>query len=136
MRTRRRPAGLRLTIVLACTVLMGVLRSSAATLDTHTVVLDGQGKLIPWTANPADGYDRVMRLSWDLLLNRIPLDPANGLPVTYTHCEYTPGDLSGTGWPNNPGSKNAMLATRRSCTTRTPVTARWSTSSAPRSTIT
>ena len=81
-----------------------------ATLDTHTVVLDGESKIIPWTANPADGYDRVMFLSWDLLKNRIPNDPANGLPVTYTHSEYKPGNLSGSTWPNNPAGKNAMLA--------------------------
>ena len=82
-------------------------------LDTHNVVLDGvdgQGKIIPWSANPGEGYDRVMFLSWDLLKNRIPNDPANGLPVTYTHSEYNNGNLSGTTWPNNPAGKHAMLA--------------------------
>lgn len=95
-------------IFLVCSCLPGAV--AAATLDTHVVVLDGEGKIIPWTTNPADGYDRVMFLSWDLLKNRMPLDPANGLPVTYTHSEYGPGDRSGSTWPNNPAGKNAMLA--------------------------
>jgi hypothetical protein len=84
--------------------------SAAATLDTHTVVLDGQGEIIPWTTNPGDGYDRVMFLSWDMLLNRLPNDPNNHLPTVYTHSEYDPNDLGGTSWPNNPAGKNAMLA--------------------------
>ncbi len=84
--------------------------SLAATLDTHTVALDGEGKLIPWTADPGQGYDRVMYLSWDLLKNRMPNNPANGLPVTYTHSEYDPGSLTGSSWPNNAASKAAMLA--------------------------
>lgn len=82
----------------------------AEKLDTHEVVLDGTGKLIPWTPNPAEGYDRVMFLSWDLLLNHMPNDPVNGLPVVYTHSEYRTNDLLGSGWANNPAGKNAMLA--------------------------
>ena len=101
----RRRLGLVLT---ACGWLPGLL--IGATLDTYTVVLDGAGKIIPWTTNAAAGYDRVMFLSWDLLKNRIPNDPANGLPVTYTHSEYNPDNRTGTTWPNNPAGKHAMLA--------------------------
>jgi len=82
----------------------------AAMLDTHTVVLDGQGEIIPWTSDPGDGYDRVMFLCWDLLLNRIHTDPNNGLPAYYTHSEYDPNGLTGQDWPNNPAGKHAMLA--------------------------
>ena len=84
--------------------------SAAPLLDTHTVVLDGQGKIIPWTSNPGDGYDRVMFLSWDLLLNRILPDPNNHLPAYYTHSEYDPNSLGGEDWPNNAAGKHAMLA--------------------------
>ena len=84
--------------------------SVAAMLDTHTVVLDGQGEIIPWTSDPGAGYDRVMFLSWDLLLNRIHTDPNNGLPAYYTHSEYDPNGLTGEDWPNNAAGKHAMLA--------------------------
>ena len=82
----------------------------ADTLDTHEVVLDSSGKLLSWVTPADEAYDRVMFLSWDLLKNRIPVDPNNGLEVTYTHSEYDPSSLAGSGWPNNPAGKNAMLA--------------------------
>jgi hypothetical protein len=82
----------------------------AAMLDTHIVVTNAAGKIIPWTSNPGDGYDRVMFLSWDLLLNHIPNDPNNHLPAFYTHSEYDPNSLVGEDWPNNAAGKNAMLA--------------------------
>lgn len=84
--------------------------STAAMLDTHEVMLDSTGEIIPWTSNPDEAYDRVMFLSWDLLLNRIHTDPANRLPAFYTHSEYDPNALTGENWPNNPAGKNAMLA--------------------------
>jgi len=76
--------------LLLATGILGGSGAEAAKLDTHTVQLDGTGKIVPWTPDPTDGYDHVIGLSWDLLKNRIPVDPANGLPVTYTHCEYDP----------------------------------------------
>ncbi len=104
-------------ILCICIIFASIIRPSsfnasahAASLNGHTVVLDNFGKIIPWTQNPADGYDRVMFLSWDLLKNKIPIDRSNGLKVIYTHSEYNPDDLSGTSWPNNPAGKNAMLA--------------------------
>jgi len=82
----------------------------AATLDTHTVVLDTGGKLLSWVAPQDQAYDRVMFLSWDLLRTRVPDDPANGLLVYFTHSEYRISDLTGTGWPNNAAGKHAMLS--------------------------
>ncbi len=105
MSIRRSPVA---ALLLSAAVLAAI--SDAATLDTHTVKLDGSSKIVPWTTDPADGYDRVVGLSWGLLKNDIPIDPANGLPVFYTHSEYDPDNLSGSGWPNNAAGKNAMLA--------------------------
>lgn len=79
-------------------------------LDTHQVYVDGAGKLVSWVSPLDKAYETVAFLSFDLLLNRIPIDPANGLPVTYTHSEYDPDTLVGSAWPNNPAGKNAMLA--------------------------
>ena len=80
------------------------------TLDTHAVSVDAAGKLLSWVTPQDHAFDRVSFLSWDLLLNRMPLDPANGLKVIYTHSEYSPTTLAGSTWPNNPAGKNAMLA--------------------------
>ena len=96
------PALILVLAAVACSV-------PAATLDTHTVVLDTGGKLLSWVTPQDQAYDRVMFLSWDLLRSRVPDDPANGLPVYFTHSEYRISDLSGTGWPNNAAGKHAML---------------------------
>ena len=80
------------------------------TLDTHAVFVDESNKLMSWVTPQDKAFDRVSFLSWDLLLNRIPVDPANGLKVYFTHSEYGPNDFGGSGWPNNPAGKNAMLA--------------------------
>lgn len=80
------------------------------TLDTHAVQVDAGGKLMSWVTPQDQAFGRVSFLSWDLLLNRIPLDPANGLKVYFTHSEYDPVSLAGSPWPNNPAGKNAMLA--------------------------
>ena len=80
------------------------------TLDTHAVLVDAGGKLMSWVTPQDHAYGRVSFLSWDMLLNRMPLDPANGLKVIYTHSEYSPTTLAGSSWPNNPAGKNAMLA--------------------------
>ena len=83
---------------------------TGATLDTHAVQVDASGKLMSWVTPQDHAYDRVSFLSWDLLLNRMPLDPANGLKVYFTHSEYDPNTLAGSTWPHNPAGKNAMLA--------------------------
>jgi hypothetical protein len=80
------------------------------TLDTHAVLVDAGGQLMSWVTPQDHAYARVSFLSWDLLLNRMPLDPANGLKVYFTHSEYDPSTLAGSSWPNNPAGKNAMLA--------------------------
>ena len=80
------------------------------TFETHAVQVDASGKLMSWVTPQDHAYDRVSFLSWDMLLNRMPLDPANGLKVYFTHSEYDPNTLAGSSWPNNPAGKNAMLA--------------------------
>jgi len=82
----------------------------AATLGWHTVVVDGQGKLLSWVTPQDKAYDQVMSLSWELLKHGMPLDPGNGLPIVYTYSEYDPSTQAGADWPNNPAGKNAMLA--------------------------
>ncbi len=81
-----------------------------ATLDTHQVYVDSGGKLVSWVTPLDKAFDRVSFLSWDFLLNRVPNDPSNNLPVIFTHSEYDPVTFAGSGWPNNPAGKNAMLA--------------------------
>jgi hypothetical protein len=100
----------RTLLAAALLTVAAVAPAGAAKLDTRTVILDGGGRLLPWVTPQDQAYDRVMSLSWNFLENVIPVDPANGLKVYFTHCEYDPATLAGTGWPNNAAGMHAMLA--------------------------
>lgn len=81
----------------------------AATLNTHTVVLDGSGKIIPWTTNPGDGYDTAVNLSWNYLINSVPRDNTNGQPGYMSHSYMNPNTQELVGWPHNPAGLYSML---------------------------
>ena len=99
-----------LGLILTASLAHGPGQAHAQTLDTHPVRLDAGGKLLSWVTPQTRAYDRVMFMSWDLLKNKIPIDPANGLKLFYTHCDYDPITLGVYVAPNNAGSKNAMLS--------------------------
>src|SRR5215217_5310470 len=87
-------------------------QTPAPLLDTHAVRLDGDGKLLSWVTPQDSAYAHAAKLSADFIKAAMggPIDAHNGLPVIYTHCEYNPDDFSGSGWPNHPAGRNAMLA--------------------------
>jgi hypothetical protein len=79
------------------------------TFNLHRVILDDSGKLLPWAEPQSEAYDRVMRLGWEFLLNKVPVE-ANGLKTFYGYCCLDPVAMHGTKWPHNPAGLNAMLA--------------------------
>ncbi len=85
---------------------------SAQSLDTHPVRLDGEGKLISWFTPQDQAFGHVAKLSANFIKNAMvgPINPANGLPMIYTHCEYDPDTFVGSPWPNHPAGRNSMLA--------------------------
>src|SRR5262245_44759651 len=103
---------LRESLKLVIAVFASSLCTDGAVLDTHTVVLDGGGNLLSWVSPQDKAYGRVATLSANFIQQAMvgPVDGANGLPVIYTHSEYDPGAFTGSGWPNNPAGKHAMLA--------------------------
>ena len=101
---------LRVLLCCAAVVCAASRPAHAAALDSHELTLDGGGKLMSWVTPQDQAFQHVAFLSWDLLLNRIPLDPATGVSVIATNSEYDATTLAGTTWPNNPAGKNAMLS--------------------------
>lgn len=98
--------------VAGAVVLFAFGRIGAETLDTHTVALDADGKLLSWFV-PQDGaFAHAAKLSAGFIKTAMkgPIDPANKLPVIFTHSEYHPANFTGSGWPNHPAGRNAMLA--------------------------
>src|SRR5262245_15287282 len=100
----------RLNLLIA--VLASSLCADGASLDTHPVVLDGGGNLLSWVSPQDKAYAHFATLSANFIQQSMlgPIDGVNGLPVIYTHSEYDPNNFTGSGWPNNPAGKHAMLA--------------------------
>jgi hypothetical protein len=77
-------------------------------LASHKVMLDSRGKILSWVQPQGAAYDRVMRLAWDFLLHKAPVE-TNRLKAFYSYCCLDPDSLRGTAWPHNPAGLYAML---------------------------
>ena len=67
------------------------------------------GQIIPWTANPGDGYGTVIDEAWSYLLHNVPIDPDNGKPAYFSHSYLNPDTGRPAGWPHNPAGLYSML---------------------------
>ena len=90
-------------------VLSSVWLKAPAPINGHDVVLDGSGKIVPWTPDPTQGYDRVMSLAWNYLLNSVPSNSQNGKPAYYSHSYLKPDTQEPVDWPHNPAGLYSML---------------------------
>ena len=77
----------------------------------HSVVLDGQGKLLPWFS-PADrAYDEFLRKRWDFIKYKVPFSPGpaprSSYPQYYFYCAFKDkkGTLEPDAWMNDVGEK-------------------------------
>lgn len=98
-------------IAAALLLLSGCQLSTLAqeSLNGHTIGLDEAGKLRSWVRPEDKAYDRVVRLAWDFLLDKVPLE-SNGLKTFYAYCCMNLQTRHGTAWPHNPAFVNASLA--------------------------
>ncbi|MGD0125979.1 MAG: hypothetical protein ABSF46_11495 [Terriglobia bacterium] len=106
MQRRHRTPALALVLTLSAgSLLPGQQRNR---LNGHPVVLDGQGKLLSWLTPQDRAYDHVVKLAWDFIENRVPVE-SNGLRVYLVHSTFDPSTLQGTDWPHNPAGLYAMF---------------------------
>jgi hypothetical protein len=77
-------------------------------LNGHRVALDAQGKLLSWVTPQERAYDQVVKLGWDFIKNKVPLE-SNGLKTYLTHSTFDPSTLHGTDWPHHPAGLYAMF---------------------------
>ena len=96
-------------VILAMIVLPTVSVKALDIINGHNVVLDGSGKIIPWTPDPTQGYDHVMNLSWNYLLNSVPSDSQNGKPAYYSYSYMNSDTQEPVDWPHNPAGLYGML---------------------------
>lgn len=90
-------------------VLSAVSVTAPGTINGHNVVLDSSGKIVPWTSDSTHGYDRVIGLSWNYLLDGVPSDIHNGKPAYYSHSYLNPDTQEPADWPHNPAGLYSML---------------------------
>lgn len=95
-------------IFLSLLLLFSAQVAAADTLNGHTVVLDSSGKIVPWTTDPSLGYDTVVNLAWDYMLNKVP-NASNGKPGYYSYSYMNPDTQQLQTWPHNPAGLYGML---------------------------
>jgi hypothetical protein len=93
----------RIFILIFCLVLVQNTLSFSEVLRYHTVVLDGQNKILPWYTPNANAYDRYLYQLWQWL----PTAPNYaGLPMYYLSCGFEPGNPIGpNNWENDWGER-------------------------------
>src|SRR5271165_1059249 len=83
-----------------------------AQLSFEPVVLDSGGRLLAWYEPEKHlGYDHVMRLAWDFLEHKVPLDTrkGTGLKIYLMNSTYYPTSLQGDYFQHNPASTYAQF---------------------------
>ncbi|HEY7306495.1 MAG TPA: hypothetical protein VH601_20385 [Bryobacteraceae bacterium] len=93
-------------------MIAGVWVSQAAELfNGHPVVLDREGKILPWYRPAERAYDHFLRLRWEFVKTHVPLSPGpaprSSYPQYYFYCAYWDknGRLEPDTWMNDIGEK-------------------------------
>jgi hypothetical protein len=85
--------------------------AAADTFNGHTVKLDDQGKIIPWSTPADEAYDQFLRLRWNFIKTRVPPSPGppprSSYPQYFFYCAYWDrnGVLEPDTWMNDVGEK-------------------------------
>ena len=78
---------------------------------THTVILDGQSKIVPWSTPRSNAYDLFLRLRWNFIKTKVPNSPGppprSSYPQYYFYCAFKDSSniLLPDGWMNDVGEK-------------------------------
>jgi hypothetical protein len=101
----------RAALAVLCSTALTVPARAAETFNSHTVVLDDQGKIIPWSRPVGKAYDQFLRARWDFIKTRVPPSPGpaprSSYPQYYFYCAYwdRDGKLEPDTWMNDIGEK-------------------------------
>src|SRR4051812_20718208 len=64
--------------------------------NTHTVVLDADSKIIPWSTPVPNAYDFFLRQRWSFIKTKVPNSPGpaprSNYPMYYFYCAYRTKD--------------------------------------------
>src|ERR1700722_13269310 len=76
-----------------------------AQVPWHSVALDAHGKLLAWYQPEKNlGYDHVIRVGWDFIEHKVPVDTEHGtaLKIYLINSVYDAASLQGAYWQHNP----------------------------------
>ena len=83
-------AVLLLLLVFSCKNEKRVITSTV--FSTHQVVLDEQGKIVPWYSPAENAYDHFLHLRWNFIKTKVPNspgpDPRSRYPQYYFYCAF------------------------------------------------
>ena len=100
-------------LLAAVSLLLAAAGGDAAepTIAGHTVVLDGQGKIIPWSTQAEKAYSGLAHQQWNLVKTKVPPSPGppprSDYPQYYFYDGYVTKEAKITpdNWMNNIGEK-------------------------------
>jgi len=79
-----------------------------AQLPWHKVILDSKGRLLAWYHPEKNlGYDKFLRLDWDFIEHKVPIEIHTGLKVYLSSPAFDATTLQGTNWQHNPAGTYA-----------------------------
>lgn len=96
--------GVAVSITLASAILFAEDRVNAQ-LPWHEPVLDAGGKLLAWYQPEKNrGYDKVLRLGWDFIEHKVPVDTRHktGLKIYLINSVFDDTTLQGSNWQHDP----------------------------------
>lgn len=115
---RRQAARIGLAGLLAAVAVLVAARSGAehraaplnAQLPWHAARLDAAGRLQPWyRPGRGLGYDHVLRLGWQFIERKVPVDARTGRKVYLGYAVFDRRTKQGTYWQHNPASLYASF---------------------------
>jgi O-glycosyl hydrolase len=98
------------SILLTC-ISANVLANADTTFCTYQVILDDQGKILPWYSPGGKAYDHFLKLRWNFIKTRVPLSPGPSprsfYPQYYFYCAFKDRDgvPEPDAWMNDIGEK-------------------------------
>lgn len=74
-------------------------------LRYHTLVLDGQNKILPWYTPSSKAYDFYLDQLWKYVAT-VPNGPSSSLPMYFLYCGFNPGNpITPNSWENDWGER-------------------------------
>ena len=109
--SRMHPTLIFLTALAIASSLNAGLTFGQESFNSHKVILDKQGKIIPWSVPVENAYDHFLRLRWDFIKTKVPNCPGpaprSSYPQYYFYCAFRDknGVLVPDTWMNDVGEK-------------------------------